>query len=111
MGPRKTALLPGLGLLVAGCAAPSAPPPPPASAPEVELAPAFSGMSADIGDYDNDGDLDLHISASTKAAHFGLGDRAAVDLPEARWPGGTADRMRDVPADRCVTVVEGRHPG
>lgn len=39
--------------------------------------------------------------------HFGLGKRERVDRIEVRWLGGGTDVVRDVAADRVVTIVEG----
>jgi hypothetical protein len=39
--------------------------------------------------------------------HFGLGAAAQVDSIEVHWPSGQIDRLRDVAADRVVTVREG----
>jgi len=39
--------------------------------------------------------------------HFGLGRHAVVDRLEVRWPGGARDVLRNIPAERCVTIVEG----
>ena len=40
--------------------------------------------------------------------HFGLGHRDRVDRIEVRWIGGGTEVVEDVPADRRVTIVEGR---
>ncbi len=48
-----------------------------------------------------------YCSQSMLDRHFGLGDARKVDAVEVRWPSGTVDRLRDVPADRRITVVEG----
>ena len=41
-------------------------------------------------------------------AHFGLGDAAAVDRVEVRWPDGTHERFPGTEADRIVTLEKGR---
>ncbi len=41
--------------------------------------------------------------------HFGLGKRDRVDRTEVSWIGGGADVVKDVAADRLVTIVEGEH--
>ena len=38
---------------------------------------------------------------------FGLGQRRQVDQVQVKWIGGGVDLVRDVPADRLVTIVEG----
>lgn len=40
-------------------------------------------------------------------AHFGLGTAATVDSLICRWPGGPADILRNLPADRRITLVQG----
>jgi tetratricopeptide (TPR) repeat protein len=42
--------------------------------------------------------------------HFGLGESAAVDSLEIRWPGGAVERRDDLPVDTTVRIVEGE-PG
>jgi hypothetical protein len=39
--------------------------------------------------------------------HFGLGRRDRIDRVEVRWIGGGVDVLRNVPADRLITVTEG----
>ena len=41
-------------------------------------------------------------------AHFGLGQRIAVDRLEIRWPSDQVDILTDVPADQKIRVIEGR---
>jgi len=40
--------------------------------------------------------------------HFGLGARDRVDRLEVRWVGGKTEVYRNIPADRCLTCVEGQ---
>ena len=40
--------------------------------------------------------------------HFGLGTCERVDRIEVRWIGGGVDVVEDLPADRLVTIVEGK---
>jgi enediyne biosynthesis protein E4 len=49
-----------------------------------------------------------YISQNDLRLHFGLGSSAVIDEIVVRWPSGTVDRMRRVPADRIITVEEGR---
>jgi enediyne biosynthesis protein E4 len=42
--------------------------------------------------------------------HFGLGKHTRVDAIEVRWIGGGRDTLKDVPADRFMTIVQGTHP-
>jgi thiol-disulfide isomerase/thioredoxin len=48
-----------------------------------------------------------YLSQSEPAVHFGLGRKERVDRLEVRWPSGTAQEFRDVPADRFLTITEG----
>jgi hypothetical protein len=47
-------------------------------------------------------------SASDRRVHFGLGAAARVETVEIRWPSGTRQTLRDIPADRVMKVVEPR---
>jgi hypothetical protein len=49
-----------------------------------------------------------YLSASDPRLHFGLGSSTSVDLVEVRWPGGKQTAVRDVPADREITIREDR---
>ena len=49
-----------------------------------------------------------YISQNDLRAHFGLGSRTTVDEITLRWPSGRVDRLEHVPADRVITVEEGR---
>jgi hypothetical protein len=51
-----------------------------------------------------------YCSQSDQRLHFGLGGEARAREVEVRWPSGTVDRLRDVPADQLLTVAEGSHP-
>jgi hypothetical protein len=48
-----------------------------------------------------------YISQSDLRIHFGLGERTAVDLIEIQWPSGAVDRLRNIPSDQFVKIVEG----
>ena len=45
-------------------------------------------------------------SANDLRLHFGLGEAQTADL-EIRWPNGAIERIRNVPANRLVTIHEG----
>ena len=47
-----------------------------------------------------------YASASDSRVHFGLGDRAQVSELEIVWPSGKRQLLRDVKADRYLTVRE-----
>jgi hypothetical protein len=44
--------------------------------------------------------------ASDSRVHFGLGASASAKEIEIAWPSGVRQTLRDVPADRVVTVTE-----
>jgi hypothetical protein len=39
--------------------------------------------------------------------HFGIGENDKADLIEVRWPDGQAEVVRDIAANRIVTIKEG----
>jgi hypothetical protein len=47
-----------------------------------------------------------YLSSGDVRAHFGLGKEAAVRSVEIRWPSGIVQTLRDVKADRYLTVEE-----
>ncbi|HEX5083848.1 MAG TPA: FG-GAP-like repeat-containing protein [Blastocatellia bacterium] len=49
-----------------------------------------------------------YASSSDVRAHFGLGPEKIVKLIEIRWPSGVTQRLKDVAADRILTVTEER---
>ncbi len=49
-----------------------------------------------------------YLSQSSHDLLFGLGDSAKADRVEIRWPDGTRETLRDVPAGTKVTLVKGR---
>jgi enediyne biosynthesis protein E4 len=50
------------------------------------------------GSYDSQNDLRVH---------FGLGEAAAAERLEVRWPSGLEEEWRDVAADRILSLREG----
>ena len=50
---------------------------------------------------------DSYLSNSDPRLHFGLGTRTTVDSVEVRWPNGSVQRFREIPANTLVTIVEG----
>ena len=48
-----------------------------------------------------------YLSHHDPRLHIGLGRHASVDRLEIRWPDGTLEVLRDVRADRYVTIVQG----
>lgn len=49
-----------------------------------------------------------YASQSMLPVHFGLDRAPRVDTLEIRWPSGLVQAFREIPADRFLTVVEGR---
>lgn len=49
-----------------------------------------------------------YLSQNDLRVHFGLGDRLIIDELTFRWPSGQVDSIHNVPADRIITVQEGR---
>ncbi len=49
-----------------------------------------------------------YISQNDLRLHFGLGTHTVVDEITLRWPSGQVDRILGVPADRIITVEEGK---
>ncbi len=47
-------------------------------------------------------------SANDPRLHFGLGSASTLDLLEVRWPSGKTDVLRNVKADRTITITEGQ---
>lgn len=47
-----------------------------------------------------------YASSSAGPVHFGLGKQASADLVEITWPSGTVLQLRNVAADRIITVKE-----
>lgn len=48
-----------------------------------------------------------YLSQSDLRLHFGIGHNTDVQTLELIWPSGVVDRLRNIPADRVVTVKEG----
>jgi enediyne biosynthesis protein E4 len=48
-----------------------------------------------------------YLSQNEARLCLGLGGHSSVDSLVVRWPSGLIDVARDVPANQCVTVVEG----
>jgi hypothetical protein len=51
-----------------------------------------------------------YLSSNDLRQHFGLGSHDKVDLLEIRWPSGLIERIHDIPADRVLTLEEGKSP-
>jgi hypothetical protein len=48
-----------------------------------------------------------YISQNDLRIHFGLADKATIDLLEIRWPSGAIDQLRNIPADQFIRLQEG----
>jgi hypothetical protein len=49
-----------------------------------------------------------YLSQSDLRLHFGLGAAERADSIAVRWPSGTKTVLKDVAADRIVTITEPR---
>jgi hypothetical protein len=49
-----------------------------------------------------------YISQNDLRQHFGLGQSEKMEEVQVRWPNGTVETLRDLPADYIYTVVEGQ---
>ncbi|PYV38402.1 MAG: RNA-binding protein, partial [Acidobacteria bacterium] len=49
-----------------------------------------------------------YLSQSDFCLHFGIGEAERVDEVEVRWPSGSIDRIKDVPANQRLFVEEGK---
>ena len=47
-----------------------------------------------------------YASSSHGPVHFGLGEEKRVELVETRWPSGIVQTLRNLDADRVLTVKE-----
>jgi hypothetical protein len=48
-----------------------------------------------------------YYSSNDTRLHFGLGASTKADVIEIRWPNGQTETLKDVPANRFVTIKEG----
>ncbi len=48
-----------------------------------------------------------YMSQNDLRVHFGLAAATRVDRVEVRWPNGSVEEWRDLPADRIHKLVEG----
>jgi hypothetical protein len=51
---------------------------------------------------------DSYLSHSDRRLHFGLGAATKADSVTIRWPSGAIEKLTNLPADRVVTIVEGK---
>jgi hypothetical protein len=49
-----------------------------------------------------------YLSQNDLRLHFGLEKRSKADVVEVRWPSGAVDKVTDVPANKIVTIQEGK---
>ncbi len=49
-----------------------------------------------------------YLSYNDPRMHFGLGEHSSIDQLEVRWNDGRVEVYHDVPADRYVTIVQGK---
>jgi hypothetical protein len=48
-----------------------------------------------------------YLGQNDLRVHFGVGTATRVDELEVRWPSGRVDVVRDIPADRMISIREG----
>jgi len=49
-----------------------------------------------------------YLSQNDLRLHFGLGKTAQIESVEVRWPNGKIETLKDIPADKLYTLVEGQ---
>ena len=49
-----------------------------------------------------------YLSASDRRVHFGLGAATTVDSLTILWPSGLTQTLKNLPADKIITVTEGK---
>jgi len=64
-----------------------------------------SGDLTQIGEVYSGGS---YISQNDMRVHFGLEQRTGIDFIEVRWPSGSIERIRNVGANRIITIKEGQ---
>jgi hypothetical protein len=64
-----------------------------------------SGNQAQTGEVLSSGS---YLSQNDLRIHFGLASATKVDSVEIRWPSGTIDNLKDLPADKIYSVIEGK---
>jgi len=47
-----------------------------------------------------------YLSQNDLRLHFGMGSAARADAIAVRWPSGQKTVLKDVPADRVLTITE-----
>ncbi|HEY6400790.1 MAG TPA: ASPIC/UnbV domain-containing protein, partial [Blastocatellia bacterium] len=64
-------------------------------------------VSGDLVSHDQRKGGRSYQSAHDSRLHFGLRARSKIDLVEIRWPSGAVDTLKNIEADRVITVKEG----
>jgi len=65
-------------------------------------------VAGDLTQVDEVRSGDSYLSQSDLRLHFGLAKHTKIDLIEVRWPSGIVDKIKDVGANKIVTVKEGQ---
>ncbi len=65
-------------------------------------------VSHDITQWDEIRTSGSYLSSSDLRLHYGLGQRDEVDLIEIHWPDGKIEAIRQMPANRFLTIEEGK---
>jgi enediyne biosynthesis protein E4 len=64
-------------------------------------------VSGDLVSYDERKGGRSYQSAHDGRLSFGLGAKSKIDLVEVRWPSGAVDALKNIEADRAITIKEG----
>ena len=65
-------------------------------------------VSGDLTQVDEVRSGGSYLSQNDLRLHFGLEKRTAIDLVEVHWPSGVVDKVTGVPANKIVTIKEGK---
>ncbi|MDQ2856847.1 MAG: CRTAC1 family protein [Acidobacteriota bacterium] len=65
-------------------------------------------ISGDLAQLDEVRSGTSYLSQSDLRLHFGLEKRTKIDLVEVRWPSGIVDRVKNLSANRILTIKEGK---
>ena len=65
-------------------------------------------VAGDLAQWDEVRSGGSYLSSSDLRLHYGLGDKARVDLIEVHWPDGKIETVRDIRADQFLVIEEGK---
>jgi enediyne biosynthesis protein E4 len=64
-------------------------------------------IAGDLTQYDTVRSGGSYLSSSDLRLHFGLGNHAAIDRIEIRWPRGQTQKIANPPVDHILMIKEG----